>query len=327
MRMMAALLVLASHHAGMMKYPLTSPAAWIGMESFYVFVFITLSGYLVTQSFISSDNFVDYLGKRVKRIFPALIFCCFVTTYVLIPFFESSPLSYMMSEKTFKGFLNMSLMHGISIPGAENIYGRHAWANGPLWSLVYEFALYLIIGLFLGMSKNWKAPAVALIVFMFILLTPPDVATKYNFYGMDMIALAKFGVGFSIGSLMFLTKDVWDKPSFKIPCAIFCFAIIFSIIGNAGDINSVGRFCVAVLIIITGVSFNDVFIRGRVDISYGIYIWSWPVQNIVIHSFDLTFIPSLILTVIITCAVASFSRIYIEEPFMKRKTRVKVAIA
>ncbi len=74
MRMLAALLVLISHHASMMKYPFTSPASWIGMESFYVFVFITLSGYLVTQSFSSSNGFIDYLGKRVNAYSQPLYF-------------------------------------------------------------------------------------------------------------------------------------------------------------------------------------------------------------------------------------------------------------
>lgn len=321
-RMLAAFLVLIQHHAGMMKYPHTTIGGIIGMESFYVFVFITLSGYLVTHSFVTSDGFVDYLAKRVKRIFPALIFCCFVVTYLLIPFYETSPLGYIFSEKTFKGFLGMSLLHGITIPGAENIYGHKMWANAPLWSLIYEFTLYLLIGLFLGISKNWKSSAVAVVVFMFILLSPKEIAEKYNFYGMDIITLAKFGVGFSIGSLMFLTKSAWDNSKFKIPCSIFCILVIYSIIGNKVDIDSVGRICVAILIIMTGVSFNDIYIKGRVDISYGVYIWAWPVQSIVIYSsLNLTFYPSLMLTILITCLVSAFSRVYIEEPFMKRKTR------
>lgn len=319
MRMLAALLVLISHHASMMKYPFTSPAAWIGMESFYVFVFITLSGYLVTQSFYSSTGFVDYLSKRVKRIFPALIFCCAIVTFLFIPFFESSPADYLMSGSTFKGFMNMSVMHGISIPGAENIYARHTYANAPLWSLPYEFALYLILGLALGLSKNWKAPAVMLCVFMTVLLAPHDITKKITFYSMDLLVLSRFGVGFCIGSMMFLTKDEWNFNSFKIPCTIFCISIVCALVGNSSDIDTIGRICIAVLIIVIGVSFNDSLIKGKADISYGLYIWAWPVQCMVISSLSLSFLPSVITTILITCCIATFSRIYIEEPFLKRR--------
>lgn len=320
MRMIAALLVLISHHAAMMKYPFNNPAAWVGMESLYVFIFITLSGYLVTQSFTSSDGFVDYLGKRVKRIFPALIFCCFVTTFIFIPFYESSPMSYILSSKTISGFLNMSVMHGLSIPGTENIYGRRTYANAPLWSLPYEFILYILLGIFIGFSRNWKAPVTMFLIFVSILMMPSDITKKTTFYTMDLLVLARFGAGFCIGSLMYLTKESWNTKSFKVPCTVFCLVIVYSLIGNSNDINSIGRICIAVLIIIVGVSFNDKLIKGRSDISYGIYIWAWPVQSMVINGFTLAFMPSLLITIFITCGLALFSRVFIEEPFMKRKT-------
>ncbi len=214
----------------------------------------------------------------------------------------------------------MSIMHGISIPGAENIYGRHTYANAPLWSLPYEFLLYLFVGISLGLSKNWKSPAVMLLIFMAILLAPNEITKKCTFYTMDLLVLSRFGAGFCIGSLMFLTKDRWNVNSFKIPCAVFCFVIIFALIGNAGDIDTAGRICIAVLIILIGVSFNDRLIRGRADISYGLYIWGWPIQSMMLRELSLSFIPSVLITILITCCIAYFSRVYIEEPFLRKKT-------
>jgi len=45
----------------------------------------------------------------------------------------------------------------------------------------------------------------------------------------------------------------------------------------------IGTASLAVLIIVIGVSLKDNLIRGRFDISYGIYIYAFPLQQIVIN--------------------------------------------
>ncbi|CAD6055048.1 TPA: acyltransferase family protein [Escherichia coli] len=320
-RLLAALMVIISHHAGMMGYKMSHPADWLPMDSFYVFIFISLSGYLVTNSFMNSDSYIHYLSKRIRRVFPALIFCCFVCTYILIPFWESSPYSYITSGDTFSGFLNMSIMHGLSIPNAENVYGRHTYANAPLWTLAYEFFLYIIVGMILCMSKTWKAPAITLALSLFVMCLPKDMTKDINTYGVQIYILAKFGIGFSVGSLMYITRSVWDSKELKLGMFVCCAVVLFALIGKNADMNVAGRVVVAIMTIIIGVSFKDRILNGRLDISYGMYIWAWPIQAIVVGQIKIPFWYSLLLTLTITILAATFSRKYIEEPFLSKRSK------
>ncbi|CDH01533.1 acyltransferase family protein [Xenorhabdus bovienii] len=322
-RLIAAIMVVVSHHAGMMEYSISHPADWLSMDSFYVYIFISLSGFLVTKSLINSKNFLDYIAKRIKRIFPALIFCCFVVTYFLVPFWETKPFEFILSGDTLKGFLNMSILHGLSISNAENIYGIMTYANAPLWTLSYEFMLYLILGAFMGYSKTWKGPGIILLLSLMILIMPNHMTKDINTYGVQLYILAKFGIGFSIGSILFLTKHIWDNRSTKLSICALCLLILFSLSGQTSDMNVIGRVAVAVLTIIIGVSFKDKILRGRADISYGLYIWAWPIQSIVIHQVNISFWPNLILTMAICVVVAIFSRKYIEEPFLSGRFKIK----
>ncbi|OWF83335.1 hypothetical protein B4907_11425 [Yersinia kristensenii] len=143
LRLFAAVMVVVYHHAGFMKYPLIGPGQFLPLESIWVQIFITISGFLVTKSFITSRGFDQYMVKRCLRIFPAVTLCSFVVVYFFIPWWESDPFVFITSHSTFKGFVNMSMLHGINIPGVQNPYGLRTHVNPPLWTLPYEFSFML----------------------------------------------------------------------------------------------------------------------------------------------------------------------------------------
>ena len=83
-RLVASFLVLYSH-----QFPLSGLAepSFLGFTSFgglAVIIFFGVSGYLVAQSGIRSGDFLIFMTKRIKRIFPALIFCGFVIFLALL---------------------------------------------------------------------------------------------------------------------------------------------------------------------------------------------------------------------------------------------------
>src|SRR3954451_4395900 len=57
-----------------------------------VFVFFTISGYLVTQSFDTTPSPLVFLAKRALRIFPGLIVCIAVCAFVIGPLVTTLPL-------------------------------------------------------------------------------------------------------------------------------------------------------------------------------------------------------------------------------------------
>src|SRR5258708_10875254 len=52
-----------------------------------VLIFFIISGYFVTRSYVRSASPLDFLQKRVLRIFPGLIVCALILTFVVAPLF------------------------------------------------------------------------------------------------------------------------------------------------------------------------------------------------------------------------------------------------
>ncbi|MGM8553984.1 acyltransferase family protein [Enterobacter hormaechei subsp. steigerwaltii] len=319
LRLFAAVMVVVYHHAGFMRVKIFNPSDYLPLESIWVQIFITISGFLVTKSFMTSKGFDQYIFKRCLRIFPALIICSFVVVYFILPFWESSPFGFIFSYKTFYSFVNMSMMHGINISGVESPYGFQTIVNPPLWTLPYEFVLYIILGVTMLIHRGLIAPVISLFVIIFIVSGFPDAFKNAYFYSINYLALMKFGINFFVGSIMFLTFSVWNNKKHKAFIALISLLILFYLSGNKFDLDVVGRIALAALTIVVGVSFAFKYTSGKFDISYGVYIWGWPIQAVVIQSFDLGFTTSLFIALSVTFAVAFISRVTVEEYFLKKK--------
>ena len=99
LRLVAALSVIFSHafllaensqdHDPLMM--LTGGQAILGLAG--VFVFFTISGYLIAQSFAMTRSPLVFLAKRALRIFPGLLLCLAVCVFVIGPLTTSLPLA------------------------------------------------------------------------------------------------------------------------------------------------------------------------------------------------------------------------------------------
>lgn len=317
-RLFSAVMVVVFHHNSFMGHHITDPTDYLPpLESIWVQVFISLSGFLVTQSLMSSRSFPSFMWKRIKRLFPALIFCAFVINYIIAPFAQSNAIEYITSIDTFRNFAWMSLLHGSHVPGLWDKFGWSQWANPPLWTLAYEFSLYVIIGVAMGIGGTWKTPMIMLCVCLFTLIVTPGYAENIVFYGVQALMLAKLGVCFFIGSLLKLTINSWNNTKTK-TIIVISSALLVVMFKNTPDINIIGRMAIAFISIMIGVSFSINSFKGIPDISYGVYIWSWPIQAIVVINLSLPFYASLSVALALSVLIATISSVYIERPFLKR---------
>ena len=114
-----------------------------------VFVFFTISGYLVTQSFDTTASPLVFLAKRALRIFPGLFLCLVVCVFVIGPLVTRLPLAEYFTRREPYLFLLHNAVLDVDynrLPGVEfwpgNIGGI---VNGPLWSLPCEVLMYLML--------------------------------------------------------------------------------------------------------------------------------------------------------------------------------------
>ncbi|BBO60091.1 acyltransferase [Mycoavidus sp. B2-EB] len=319
LRLVAAYLVLFSH-----QFALTGRLEPnIGVQSLGglgVLIFFSISGYLVAQSWERDPSAWRFLAKRVLRIWPGLIVVTVVTALLLGP--SVSTLSfrgYFLSSAMWDFFSNLKLTVRFELPGVftDNPYPRAV--NGSLWTLPIEFRWYLIL-LVLGMVGLLRHQsllligAVALAVFIFVI---HDV--QHNPQRKPSLELGAF---FCYGVCLHYFRDFWSMWP-KLVLAIFgLVGAIFVAIGY----EYAALFLVLPMLVIFFGSASTPFIRraGRFgDISYGLYIYAFPVQQTVIMLTGnlLSIWVTLVISTIVTVGLAFLSWHLAERPalLLKRK--------
>lgn len=204
---------------------------------------------------------------------------------------------------------------GSNIPSVFSDFIYANAINGSLWSLPVEFLCYVIIGSVLSMAFSWKSIVAILWFTCIATATLNQKWTDFSFYAVPMSYLALFGIAFFTGALMSMTKSSWiDK---KIPCVIVAIVFIWLLRGRP-EIQVLGTASISVLTIVIGCSFKDKIINGRFDISYGVYIYAFPIQQVVINCVTNDFWLSMFISIFFTTIAGFISHKYIERPFLKR---------
>ncbi|MBI3711662.1 MAG: acyltransferase [Burkholderiales bacterium] len=328
-RLLAALAVLWSH-----SYALTGqaePFAYLGknLGSMAVDVFFVTSGFLVTTSLLQRGDAIDYLIARTLRIFPALWVMLLVTvlglglllTHLSVTEFFKHPQTwrYVWKTSTLLGHVEYVL------PGVFEFNPYPAIVNGSLWTMVYELSLYL------GLLAIWSLarllsmlmqPALA-----FLLALSLTVSFFYgcqHFAFFDAPSLLRFAFLFFTGSVFYLARTL-------VPMSSALFAVSMgTLLGVA--VFFPNYFSAAYLLCLPYCVFYLAYVPkgpllqlNRVgDYSYGIYIYAFPVQQVVLVLFPtIAFWKFNYLVLLITLSLAALSWHSIEKPILQQRARVR----
>jgi peptidoglycan/LPS O-acetylase OafA/YrhL len=146
-RISAALLVLYSHAFAIGGAPEPTIAGFCSLGSLGLFIFFSISGYLVSMSWLSDGSGVRFAIRRALRIFPALTVVILLSTFVLGPIVTTVPMQvYLHHPATYRYLANIGLYVSYYLPGSfEHVPIPNA-VNGSLWSLPVEVLMYIILG-------------------------------------------------------------------------------------------------------------------------------------------------------------------------------------
>jgi peptidoglycan/LPS O-acetylase OafA/YrhL len=147
LRLTAAILVVIGHAfiltgAGAPPSPFATPVDTLG-----VYIFFSISGYLIAGSWESNPRVVRFFRHRVLRIFPALFAVVLVTVFVIGPLATSDTLAgYFGSAQTWNYLQGLALLVQYDLPGVftSAVHARSA-VNGSLWTLGVEFCCYILV--------------------------------------------------------------------------------------------------------------------------------------------------------------------------------------
>lgn len=283
LRILAALSVIFSHSfliaegtgANEPLNRLTGNQCMLGLAG--VFVFFAISGFLVTQSFEQTQSPVRYLIKRCLRIFPGYLVVLLVTAFVLGPLVTSLPLHDYFSRPEPYWYVLDNAIFSLKIhelPGVlfvDNPVGLEV--NGSLWSLGLEFDMYLMV-LALGVLRLIKLPVCLVLLILGMACIKIDALGFLGGWGWMLGFFAAGMVIYKMRHLRIFNPNIALFAGLGLALTAFydgAFILFFPIFG-----------CYLALYLALNPNLPVIPAARYGDLSYGLYIYGWPSQQLVI---------------------------------------------
>lgn len=244
--------------------------------SLAVKLFFFLSGLVVTNSLLHKRDVAQFVIARFFRIWPALLVVTALCALVLGPLVTALPLAdYWGDPQTWRYVTgNLRLSPQYALPGVfANNPHAHA-VNGSLWTIVLEVGAYLaLLALFLvgALRSRWLALAIVALVLLDPLLGNRLLFTwRTPHAGVDLLAPC-----FAAGALLALWQErvVVGLREAAGLVLLFC---LFRASSYAYYFLYAALF--ASTLYLAGQPWL-VRLRLRSDVSYGVYLWGFPVQQ------------------------------------------------
>lgn len=292
--------------------------------AFAVGVFFIISGYLVTASWVSSKSVVEFFKKRVLRVYPGFIVACFVSLFLIGPLGASDVGQYYSGISGVRFLKDAFLLEMIEMPPA---FVAPFTANGSIWMIQIEFLCYILLGILGAMRMLNRLTVVLGIVASWILMSVPSFPELFAAIpGYRTIAFMnshfRFAHFFFLGSLGYLMRA--SVPYRSSLAYIALAAFVFGSVSKTGLLffPLSMAYLTAFAGFYPGLPISG-FAARRGDLSYGIYLYGWPVQFALAtllgrdqnpYWFSLLSLPLAAL-----CAV--FSWHFVEHPALRLKGR------
>ena len=287
-------------------------------------IFFCISGYLIAKSAVKSPTPVNYLWKRLLRIQPLLVATCFFTIFLIGPFFtELSLKQYFLNGQTYTYFRNILPAFGIqfTLPGVFVHHLSDKGVNGSLWTLIVEERMYILMTVIFLYRKDKSN----YFIFLIVLLNALYIIDRFFFYGEMLPYLSDpaflYSLLFLNSASLYLLKFRFRKNQFLvISVALICFlsGIIFP------KIDTIYFFALPVLVNAIAKIKGKLNYAGKYgDFTYGTYVFSFPVQQMLVGKGLVNPYQLFMITAIIVFPLAILSWNFIENPFLKLKQKVK----
>ncbi len=330
-RLLASYAVLFTHsfalstgHAG--QDPVTQAIhVWWGqgLGTVAVVTFFVISGFLVGSSYIHRNNLFAFAEARFLRIFPALFFSIMFCAFVVGPWVTILSLGDYLYHSDTWSFVwhNITLFDGIHfrLPG---VFLDNPWpggVNGSLWTLPIELYMYCMV-MFMGVLGILKHRTTFNVVTMLLCLGL--FALQQGWINVDIVLVKHAGLvmAYIAGVFFYVNRELIPLNMAMLTLTI---AALFLLHGTmAWPVVQVFGFAYIVLFVslYSGVKLPNIDQWG--DYSYGLYIYAFPVQQLLVKYITTSPIELFLYSTLITIPLAILSWKYIEKPALKLKGKM-----
>jgi peptidoglycan/LPS O-acetylase OafA/YrhL len=242
-------------------------------------LFFALSGFLVAGSALRLRNTGTFLLFRVLRIVPALLVEVTVSALILGPLLTSLPLrEYFSNPDFFSYFANITGRFRFALPGVFEGLPIDRIVNGNLWTLRPEFQCYLLMSL-LMLSRVAYSRAMITMLWLFASIA----IVFYNQATGELAPGGYFGptllvYSFATGVVAFHWRE---RIRLNITLAVISGTLAYILL----------RVPQNALFSIPALTYLMIWIgaqrlpRIRGDYSYGVYLFSYPIQQTLVSTF------------------------------------------
>ena len=296
--------------------------------------FFAISGFLITHSWLRTSSAADYFKKRALRIYPgwivALLFCVFVVAPLLRP-----DHGLALHDIGTYGFLSQLFLRNIGILRTLPGIGL---PNGSTWTIPFEILCYFLVAVFGLLGWLRRPPLVAGCAALLLIalnwpglrllpmLWPPFGLHPLPYVGW-LWPLPMFATYFLSGMLLFLFRA-------RIPHSPWLLAASVVLVGL-----TLGRLPLAnvffwvfptagcyILFYLAFLPVGNLYAWAKHgDLSYGIYLYAYPIQRLLVaeqfRGFHLSPLTLFLLAWVLACGAAALSWHFVERPFLKLKPR------
>lgn len=292
--------------------------------------FFAISGYLITASRLSEPSTISFLRRRAMRIYPGywavLAFVAFIAAPIALLISDVPLSTWMTADDSGLEYLlrNATLIRGqITIAGAPSGVTSADW-NGSLWSLPFEFACYVAMAA-LGATATlrgsaWPTLAATSAFLVANVLIQADVLPGAGNYYIDRFLL--FGQFFFCGA----TLKVMDRHVPMHGDLAAAAAGVLLLLAASGQTTILAGIPLAYLCLWLGIHLPLHELGRKTDISYGVYLYAFPIQQLlaIADVHEASFALYLVFSIALTLPLGYLSFIAIERPAQRLKfTRSK----
>jgi len=269
---------------------------FVDLGTLGVAVFFVISGYLVTGSYQRDPRLISFLTKRLLRILPGLLVVLFATAFLLGPLVTTLPLKdYFASPQTWLYPLRNVFLYTVTyaLPGVFEALPHPNAVNGSLWSLWVEFTCYLLVAA-VGASGLLTLRGVAT-SFALSLVTFSAVSTRQASLPPLLYLFVQYWILFQGGMIAAMLPVTVFRASWRIwlgAAVLFVLAVIAPAF-PFGTVLSAAVLTVPVMVFALN-PVRGVAQAGRFgDFSYGLYIWAFPIQQVLVGRLGTAIDPAL----------------------------------
>jgi peptidoglycan/LPS O-acetylase OafA/YrhL len=268
---------------------LIAPATSLGNMA--VSGFFLLSGYLITQSMMSTAAIASYLERRILRIVPGYVVAYLSSFFVVAPMLGAE-----VHKRAAEAVINMLFLK--APPELRELSLHYASMNAALWTISYEFRCYLLVALLWAAGLLVRRRMMLALTGMALLAVgstancwrvSSTIGQLNQIRAFDLLFGAPSSAilltaTFLVGACTYLYRAemaLFVSGRMAAACTLLLLLALCS--SHTADVARASLFAIPLFWLAFRANLGPLrSINDRWDISYGTYLYGWPVSTTIL---------------------------------------------